>query len=212
MADPLRLFLIRHGETVGPKGVLYSQQDVPLSPRGLWQSKKLVSALEEVPLAAVFASDLTRAATPARWLAERKGIPLFLRPELREINFGAWTGKTFAELLKLPDFRQRLAEPAAIAPPGGETLFELQQRALKAIEEIRARFPEKIVAVFTHGGLIRALLLHVLGASLNNFFKLQQDHAAVNLIDFYPEGPVVRLVNGPFELNFNMLLARDAFP
>lgn len=208
--EGVRVFLIRHGETAGPKGVLYSQQDVPLSEHGLYQSQRLVAGLKEISLTAVYASDLARAALPAKWLSEEKEIPLYLRPELREIDFGAWSGKSFAELLKIPEFSARLKEPEKISPPGGESLRELQRRGLLVLEEIRQKFDGGTVAVFTHGGLIRVLLLYALGAGLKNFFRLQQDYAAVNLIDLFPEGPVVRLVNGPFDLNFKLLLQRNA--
>ncbi len=207
---PVRVLLIRHGETAGPKDILYSQREVPLSERGLSQSRKLVENLKELPLGAVYASDLSRAALPAKWLAQEAGLPLHLRRELREIDFGRWSGLSFSALLEIPAFRARLKNPAEIAPPGGETLVELKERALKAINEIKIRYPGQIVAVFTHGGLIRALLLHCLGSSLNNFFRLQQDYAAVNLVDFFPEGPLVRLVNGPCELNLKSLLERSA--
>ncbi len=208
--EKVRVFLIRHGETAGPQGVLYSQKDVPLSERGLFQSRKLVAGLKEIPFTAVYASDLTRAALPASWLAEEKKIPLFLRRELREIDFGSWSGKSFSDLLKIPEFTRRLENPEKISPPGGETLKELQARGLAVLEEMCKRFPGGTVAVFTHGGLIRALLLWALGAGLKNFFRLQQDFAAVNLLDLFPEGPVVRLVNGPFDLNFKLLLERDS--
>ncbi len=204
-----RVFLIRHGETAGPRGVLYSQREVPLSERGLFQSRKLVEGLKDIPLAAVYASDLERAALPATWLAKEKQIPLFLRRELREIDFGAWSGKSFAELLQIPEFAARLEAPEKISPPGGESLAELQRRGISVLEEIQKKFAGETVAVFTHGGLIRVLVLFALGAGLGNFFRLQQDFAAVNLIDFFPEGPVVRLVNGPFDLNFKLLLERD---
>ncbi|NPA49492.1 MAG: histidine phosphatase family protein [Thermodesulfobacteria bacterium] len=207
--EGVRVFLIRHGETAGPRGVLYSQQDVPLSERGLEQSRRLVDGLREISLTAVYASDLERAALPARWLAEERQIPLHLRPGLREIDFGAWSGKSFAELLQIPEFSARLEEPEKISPPGGESLLELQERGLLVLEEIRQKFCGGTVAVFTHGGLIRVLLLHALGAGLRNFFRLQQDYAAVNLLDIFPQGSVVRLVNGPFDLNFKLLLERD---
>ncbi len=207
--EGVRILLIRHGETVGPKGVLYSQQDVPLSEKGLYQSRKLVTGLKEIPLAAVYASDLKRTVLPAKWLAKEKKVPLYLRSDLREINFGLWSGKSFAELLQIPEFSERLKDPEKISPPGGESLKELQKRGLEVLKEIQHQFRGSTVVVFSHGGLIRALLLYALGAGLRNFFRLHIDFAAVNMIDVFPAGPVVRLVNGPFDLNFKLLFERD---
>jgi len=204
-----RILLLRHGKTQGKPGILYSQQDVPLNEEGWLQTEKLIQGLEPLPLAAVYASDLSRARVAAERLSEKKGLPLVITPKLREIDFGAWSGKHFQELLALPEFRARLSDPERIAPPGGESLRDLAQRAEEVIQEILSHYQGKLVAVFTHGGLIRAVLTRALGAGLKHFFRLHQDYAAVNLIDYYPEGPVVRLVNGPFDLNFKTLLGRE---
>lgn len=206
---PTRVFFLRHGETAGPRGVLYSQRDVPLSDRGLEQTKRLVEALKALPVSAVYSSDLLRARLGAEWLVEILGIPLVVTPKLREIDFGKWTGKLFSELWKLPEFQSRLKDPETLAPPGGESLRDLQERALEVVEEIRQKYNGELVVVFTHGGLIRTVVAHALGLSLKNFFRLQQDFAAVNLIDYFEDTTLVRLVNGPFDLNFSTLLERD---
>ncbi len=207
---PTRLLLIRHGKTEGTPGVLYSQQDVPLSEEGWRQTETLIEGLKTVPLQAIYTSDLSRARLAAERLAELTRAPLHVTKKLREIDFGAWSGKHFQELLELPEFKERLKDPERIAPPGGESLRDLARRAGEVIEEIRQRYPGGLVAVFTHGGLLRVVIAEALGAGLKNFFRLQQDYAAVNFLDYYPEGPVVRLVNGPFDLNFRTLLERES--
>ncbi|OAG27960.1 histidine phosphatase family protein [Thermodesulfatator autotrophicus] len=203
---PTRIFLVRHGEVKGPKGVLYSQNDVPLSEKGLKQSKELVEVFLQLPLAAVYTSDLTRARLPGEMLCQQKNIPHLIKKKLREINFGAWAGKSFSELLEIPEFRERLKDPAKIKPPQGETLEELLSRGLSVIKEATERFEGQNVVFFIHGGLIRVLILYALGSSLSNFFRLQIDYAGINLIDFYPDGPVVRLMNGKIGLNLKMFL------
>jgi len=207
---PTRLILLRHGKTEGTPGVLYSQQDVPLSQEGLAQTETLVSGLAKVPIQAIYSSDLSRARVAAEALARLTKAPLEITPALREIHFGAWTGKHFQELLALPEFQARLANPEEISPPGGESLKDLASRVQKVVEEICTRHPGELVAVFTHGGVLRVVLALALGAGLKNFFRLQQDYAAVNLVDYYPEGPVVHLVNGPYDLNFETLLRRKS--
>ncbi len=207
---PTRLFLVRHGQVDGPKGVLYSQKDVPLSKEGLRQSELLTELFAGISLAAVYTSDLSRAKLPGELLKERKDVPLFIKKELREIDFGSWSGKSYSELLEMPAFRERLKAPSRFRPPGGETLGELLNRGLKVIEEAVQKFPGENVVFFIHGGLIRVLVLHALGSSLDNFFRLQIDYASINLIDFYPEGPVVRLVNAPAGLNFKIILEKSS--
>ncbi len=204
-----RIIFLRHGETVGPQGVLYSQQDIPLSEKGLQQTRVLVEGLKNLAeIKAVYASDLSRARLGAEWLAEVKKVPMIITPKLRELNFGRWSGKHFKELMDLEEFRQRLQNPEHLAPPGGETLEELQSRALEIIDEICTKFGGEMVVVFTHGGLLRTVVAHALDIPLRKFFSLQQDFGAVNLIDYYKDATVVKLVNGPFDLNFETLLSR----
>ncbi len=202
---PTQVLLLRHGETICGQGILYSQLDVELSKRGLEQTKILVNGLKCLPINVIYSSDLLRARIGAEWLAKETGAPLIVTSKLREINFGKWTGKRFDELLKLPAFRLRLSNPETISPPGGESLKDLQNRALEVINEILEKFCEKLVVVFTHGGVIRSIIVNALGTSLKNFFRIHQDFACVNLIDYYESGPVVRLINGPFNINFSTL-------
>ncbi len=207
---PTRLLLIRHGETEGEPGVLYSQQDVPLSEEGWRQTEVLLQGLQNLPLEVIYTSDLSRARLAAERLARLTGLPLYVTKKLREIDFGAWSGKHFRELLETPEFKARLKDPENISPPGGESLRDLARRAHEVLEEILTQHSGKLVAVFTHGGLLRVMMAQALGAGLKNFFRIHQDFAAVNLVDYYPEGPVVRLVNGPFDLNFKTLLERQS--
>ncbi len=201
-ARPLLLLLLRHEETENPRGVLYGQQEVPLSPRGRARTQALVRKLARLPVKAVYGSDLTRAAYGAELLSRETGAPLTLTPLLREIHFGRWTGLTFAELLEIPEFRERLANPAEIRPPGGESLRELSVRALKALNLIREKHPEGLVVVFAHGGFNRALLCTLFEIPLKRFFSLEQRPGAMNLMVFFPEAPpLLALLNAPPELD-----------
>ncbi len=207
---PTKVLLLRHGETACEKGVLYSQCDVELSRRGLEQTKILVDGLKHLPISVIYSSDLLRARIGAEWLAQKTGAPLLITSKLREIDFGQWTGKRFSDLLKVPEFKIRLANPETITPPGGESLRDLQTRTLEVINEILKTFSEKLVVVFTHAGVIRSILLRALDTSLKNFFRIHQDFASVNLIDYYKDDPIIRLINGPFDINFSTLLFRES--
>jgi len=206
-SEPLYLLLLRHEETVNPRGVLYGQEDVPLSESGRTRTRALVERLTRLPVRAVYGSDLSRCAYGARLLSERTGAPLILSPLFREIHFGRWTGKTFAELLEIPEFRRRLADPETISPPGGESLRDLSLRAGKALDLILRRHPGGLVVVFAHGGFNRALVCRVFDIPLRRFFSLEQRPGALNLLVFFPEGePVLALLNAPAEVDLPALL------
>ncbi|QJA06658.1 histidine phosphatase family protein [Thermosulfurimonas marina] len=206
-SNPLLVLLLRHEETLNPEGRLYGQEEVSLSETGRRRTEALVERLCRFPVRAVYGSDLSRSAYGAQRLAALTGAPLRLTPDLREIDFGAWTGRTFAELLKIPEFRLRLSDPEALAPPGGETLAELAQRALGVLTEIRREFSSGLVVIFGHGGLNRALLCRLLELPLRRFFSLEQRPGAVNLLVFYPEAsPLLALFNAPSDLDLGPYL------
>jgi len=206
-SKPLILLLLRHEETENPRGILYGQKDVPLSTAGRKKTEKLVAKLAAFPLTAVYASDLSRASYGARLLSEKSGAPLKITPHLREIDFGRWTGLTFEELLKIPEFRRRLQDPEKIRPPGGESLKDLSERALQVVSEIKARFSEGLVVVFAHGGLNRALIASLLDIPLRHFFSLEQHPGALNLLVFFSDvPPLLALFNAPPEIDLRPYL------
>lgn len=93
------LYLVRHGEsTDNILGRYTGQADPPLSPLGRTQAARLAAVLAGAALAAVYASDLRRAAATARAVARPHGLPVRWRAALREVDMGAWTGLTYPEL------------------------------------------------------------------------------------------------------------------
>lgn len=182
-----RIFLIRHGETLWNAEMKFQgHTDVPLSAGGLEQAKALAGRLKGQDLAAVYASDLSRAVETAGQLAVPRGLEVQKLPALREMNFGDWEGLTFkeindryGELLKL-----WWSDPLSVRVPGGESLSELAVRVTGAVKEIVASHPGGQVAVVCHGGPVRSLAATVLGMDLNQYWRIRQDNAALNIIDF----------------------------
>jgi len=118
-----RLFLVRHGSTRMVRQKRYQGWgDARLDVEGRKQARRAASALASVPLGAVFSSDLRRARETADTIAAVHGLRVTLLPALRELNFGAWEGRTWEEISgRWPDrWSQWLADPLQTAPPGGE--------------------------------------------------------------------------------------------
>lgn len=156
------LVLLRHGEAVGnAEGRYLGHLDVPLTERGRRQAEEAGRALAAVPVAAVYASDLARATeTARRVVALRKDAPpLRVTAALRELAFGAWEGKTYAEVAASdPAHLARwYADPLAVAPPGGERLVDLLARLGLFLAYVWHRHAGQTVLVVTHGGCLRAL-------------------------------------------------------
>lgn len=81
-------------------------------------------------------------------------------------------------------------------PPYGENLAKVALRVWLIIDEILKKCKEETVAIVSHGGLNRILIARAIGLSLNKIFSLEQDFVCINVLDFYPDGPVtLRLLN-----------------
>lgn len=199
-----RVILVRHGQTVWNKEAKYQgHTDVALSEDGFEQACKVAARLAKENIAAVYASDLSRALRTAEVIAARHGLPVHSMRELREIKFGEWEGLKYDDIsAKWPELMEKLfTHPDEMEIPGGETFQELKVRATKAIEELVARHKDETIAVVSHGGTIRTILCAALNIHLNYVWNIRQDNTAVNIIDYFDHRILVGLVNDTHHLD-----------
>jgi alpha-ribazole phosphatase len=149
-------------------------------------------------LQAVYSSDLARAAKGAEIIAGPYGLRPVIISALRERSFGIWEGMTFEEIKKeYPEkFDSWAQNPLKFSPPGGENTMEVRERAVGALEGILRMHKGDNISIVAHGGINRVLLCHILGIPLENIFRIEQDYASVNIIEFWDRYPVVKLLNG----------------
>jgi alpha-ribazole phosphatase len=198
------LYLIRHGSTEGDGKTRYKGSlDVPLSPAGekeIEKTAEYVNAMLEASgrkLSAVYCSDLSRARRSAEILTSAVGSKPIVVPGLRERNFGQWEGMTFEEIEeRWPDaFRAWAKDPLNHSPLDGETTLQVSERVNKALDEILDNHDGEAIAIVAHGGVNRAMLCRFMGVPLENIFRIEQDHGAVSVVEFYDGYPVVKLLN-----------------
>jgi alpha-ribazole phosphatase len=197
------VFLIRHGQTLWNCHARYQgHTDVELGESGRLQARLLSERLATQPLKAVYASDLRRALETAEIIAAPHNLRVELLSQLREINFGAWEGLTYQEIReRFGDLVDRWhAAPGDVPIPDGEVFQELKDRACAAIAELVRRHESEAIAVVTHGGTIRAIICALLDISMNHLFRIRQDNAALNIIDFYDNFAVLSLLNDTHHL------------
>lgn len=194
-----RLFLVRHGELVTSSEWRYvGHRDVPLSDEGRVQMRDLAARLQDVPIDAVYCSDLGRAVESARLLVDGRGLVPAACPEFREIDIGRWEGLTLEEILdRFPDeFGARSRDIASYRIAGGESFADVCARALPRLERLLAEHAGGSVLLVAHGGLNRVVLCEALGLGLDSVIKIEQSYACLNIIDYFDGGPVVQLMNG----------------
>jgi alpha-ribazole phosphatase len=200
-----RLYLIRHGE-VTKNGYCNGHKDVALTPKGREQMDRLAEAFSAVSVHAVYSSDLQRTVDGAERIASRQDVRVNIRPALREKCFGQWEGLPIEQIQNRyrEEWEEWLQRPDGARPPGGETYREVETRVMPVLNDILSLHRESNVVVVCHGGVNRVILCAALGLGLENLFRIEQDYAGVNLIEYHGRSPRVCLINGAFSSKINL--------
>ena len=158
MSDPITyVLLVRHGENdwVNSHRLAGRSPGVHLNDNGREQTERLRRALSEQPIAAIYSSPLERCIETAQPVAAALGLTVIPEPGLLEVNYGQWQGGDLKELAKSPEWELVQHLPGSFRFPDGETLYEVQGRAVETIERLRIAHPNQTVAIFSHGDVIR---------------------------------------------------------
>lgn len=149
-------------------------------------------------LAAVYTSNLSRAVKSAEIIARPYKLKPIQMKELRERSFGIWEGMSFTEIKERypEEFSAWAGNPLKYSPIEGESTVEVEKRVMKAVNTILKKHKGDEIAIVSHGGVSRIILCRLLGIPLENIFRIEQDYAAVNIIEFWNKYPVVKLLNG----------------
>ncbi|KAH7827388.1 phosphoserine phosphatase [Monocercomonoides exilis] len=198
------LYLCRHGSTVLNEGSRFrGSSDVPLSDTGREQAKRVQSLLEKKHIAAIYSSPRPRAIETAEIISighkDEKEEPLkpIVVKELDSVFYGPWEGKTLEEAQAMdPEKFKLFLEHISQVDLGGEKLSDLAKRCrdilVKACED---NLGKEIVAV-THQVCTRTILCELLEAPFDNYWKLGQDAACVNVLEYEGEGKFhIRVMN-----------------
>jgi broad specificity phosphatase PhoE len=180
-----RLVLVRHAHpTTGSSGRLIGSTNPPLDEQGQSQARALADRVAGLEPECCFSSPLARCRQTADAIAGP--LPVRLDTDLREIDFGRWENRTFADVAAAePDMVARWAEyDPAFAFPGGESLESFQARVSHAAGRL-AGDPAGTVLVVSHAGVIRALVCHYLGLRPSQYVLFDVGHASITLIRLF---------------------------
>lgn len=193
-----RIFLIRHGETEWNRDArIQGHRDIPLNEIGRQQARLLVGRLGGQGIQAVYASDLSRALDTARIALEGLGLEIRATSDLREASFGAWEGMGWNQVeTEFPEEVARYRrEFGTYAPPGGESLAQVRERAVRAFDRISAENPGATLSIFSHGGPCRAILSKILGMEVRGSRRLGMSNASVHIVEREGKESRVTLLN-----------------
>lgn len=186
-----RIILIRHGETEWNR--LHRFQglsDIPLNPKGNEQARALALTLKNETIEAIYSSPLSRALETATHIGQyHPSTPIIKEGGLMEMNLGDFEGMEARHwAIHHQDFRKTWEEnPATLSMPGGESLQDVQNRAVDTLNRIAKRHARDCtLLICSHNFVIISLLCFASKVPLDHFRELRQDTAALSIL--YKDG------------------------
>jgi probable phosphomutase (TIGR03848 family) len=192
--------LIRHAvHLLGSERIAGRMPDVHLSPRGQEQAQQLAKRLAAVPIRALYCSPITRAQETAQALAAQFDLPVQTCDDIQELNYGDWTGRTLEELRPLEQWKQWNSFRSGTRIPNGESMLEIQARIVSQMQRLKEQHPNEVVALVSHGDVIKAAVAYCLGVPLDMFQRIEISPASVSVVGIADYGPWVLCVNNTNE-------------
>lgn len=206
------LHLVRHCQTAwNVEGRFLGNADIPLTEAGRAQAGRLVHAFADVPLVAIYASDLSRAVESAAPVAAAHGLAVRTDARLREMHQGELEGNRSREIRpQYADFFAAWeADPAEVVVPGGESLRQTLARASAAVAEIVAAHRgerEAHLLVVSHGLTLQAVIGEAIGLELRYALRLRPQHGSVSTLllpgpNGLPRHPILTRLNDKHHLD-----------
>lgn len=190
------VILIRHGQTdENVSGKISGQGPAPLNVRGREQARFAAEVLTGLGVTHIFSSPVERARQTATILAQHLQLSIAEMADLREVEYGEWEGRFFHEIRQSPIAHQVFNDPVHAVFPSGESLPAVQERGVQVIETVRSSHPRGVLAVVSHGDVIRTVLAHYLGMPFNEYRRINLDLGALSVLELFEDWVRVKTVN-----------------
>lgn len=193
-----RLLIIRHGETDSNKaGKMDGQSETKLTEEGLRQAKALAELLKNEEINVAYSSPLNRAKETAKIaLTYHAKINIVLEPLLKEIDCGTCTLLMRDDVIKkFPELVEGWKDLSDPAFPNGESLRDVQKRAMPFIKQIIKKHKGKTILISGHGTINRAIIGAFLEIPAGLCWKLDQSNCCLNEIVFKGDDFTVKKIN-----------------
>jgi probable phosphoglycerate mutase len=191
-----RFLLLRHATTDAVGRVLAGRAPGgPLNAEGRAQAAALAGRVAAWRVRAVYASPIARARETADLVAARCGLDVRPLDGVTEFDFGEWTGRAWDGLGPDARWTHFNGFRAGTRAPGGELALEAQARAVTALLALCDAHPDETVAVVTHADVLKAVLGHFLGVSIDLQRRLVVAPASISVLRLDPWDATVECVN-----------------
>lgn len=187
------LYLLRHGDTAA-NGRFIGSTDLPVSPNGYPQLEATRERLQSAGITAIFCSPMLRCRQTAEML--ELGPAIIENADLREIDFGAWEGKTFAEIVQgWPNtVRDWSTWSEQFSFPEGENTGAFLKR-IDAVKKSIDSCNDEHILIISHGGVIRSLICLHLGFSPDKYLLFDVKAGCYSTLSLYSDGGVLTSLN-----------------
>jgi phosphoserine phosphatase len=183
------IILARHGETEWNVGEVFrGRADIDLNETGRKQAQLLGEYLSKETVSVVYSGPLKRALSTAKAIAGHHHLGVEITPNLNDLNFGEWEGLQVEEVKqKYPrPFELWATHPEKVRLPGGETLDEVRERAMKVVHGITVSDYSTVVLV-THRVVIKVLVCALLGLDNSHFWNVMVDTCGLTTFHYERE-------------------------
>jgi phosphoserine phosphatase len=198
-----KIILTRHGHVEGITPARFRGGELPLTDLGRAQAKAVAERISQGwRPAMIYASPLQRCIATAAAIAEACGLGYATLAELRDFDYGEFTGRTHEEVrIAAPDFFAAWqASPQWVRFPGGDSLQDVAARTADVLRLVIERHATETIVLVAHDSSSRALLLQLLNLPLSAYWSLVQEPCAINEIDLDDGHARVRRINETLHL------------
>ena len=186
----LYLDFLRHGET-NLSHTLRGRTDDALTAKGWAQMRSTITQSEQTGQAwdVIYSSPLQRCRLFAEQWAEQKQLPLYIEPNLQEMDFGEWEAQSTERLYQLyPDeLAQFWQTPLSFTPPQAESLLAFKSRVVESIQMLTQQMYAQgwtRALIISHGGVIKLLKCQALKQHDNDLLKMSAELGQLNCFVF----------------------------
>lgn len=190
------LYLVRHAVTSHTGHKLTGwMEGVHLTEDGKRQAEATAQHLAGVRFKEIYSSPIDRTIETARAIAAPHALDVKVNREIGEVQYGRWTDRSLKSLMRTKLWTTVQRWPSAARFPEGETLREVQTRAVNEIERLRSVHAKDTICCVSHGDVIKLIVAHYMGVHIDLFQRIFIGPASVSVINVSDYGPQVLSLN-----------------
>ena len=188
----MQIIVVRHGQTEeNAKRILMGHTPGKLSKLGIRQAKALALKLKSMKIDLIISSDLKRASDTTAEIIRYHKVPVVYTSELREQNYGVFSGRPLKELLdaeiangvKAVDFR----------PARGESFADVKRRIAKFMKKLSRQYKNSTILISAHAGIAQSLMSIYMGIPLDEMLKTNPKNTGFLILEL--SGGKIKFIN-----------------